>query len=82
MIRHIAPTVVAFDAEWVPDPTTGRRVYGLPPEATDDEVRETMWAAARRADTDDPRPYLKTVLCRVVSIAAVFREPTERFGFA
>lgn len=62
----------AFDAEWVPDPATGRRVLDLPREMPDDEVTAHMWAYGGATEAE-PRPYLKTILCRVVSIAAVVR---------
>lgn len=65
-------TLWAFDAEWVPDPATGRRVLDLPREMPDDEVTARMWAYGGATEAE-PRPYLKTILCRVVSIAAVVR---------
>lgn len=66
-------TLCLFDCEWVPDPATGRRVYELGPEVPDAEVLKAMWAEGG-ATEQDPRPYLKTILCRVVSLAAVIRE--------
>lgn len=73
MFKSVAEKVFAFDLEWVPDPVTGRAAYGLPAEMTDGEVVEEMWSEARGDDDKPPRPYLKTVLCRIVSIAAVMR---------
>lgn len=72
MLRPPAASVWAFDAEWVPDPATGRRVLDLPRDLPDGEVIEAMWAYGG-ATPENPRPYLKTILCRVVSIAAVIR---------
>jgi len=72
MLRPPASHVWAFDAEWVPDLPTGRRVLDLGPEVPDAEVLEAMWAYGG-ATPENPRPYLKTMLCRVVSIAAVIR---------
>ncbi|HJU84215.1 MAG TPA: 3'-5' exonuclease [Holophagaceae bacterium] len=66
-------TLCLFDCEWVPDAATGRRVYDLPAATPDAEVLERMWAEGGGTEAD-PRPYLKTVLCRVVSLAAVIRE--------
>jgi len=37
--------VWAFDAEWVPDPDTGRRVYGLDPSTSDADVVDEKLAA-------------------------------------
>jgi predicted PolB exonuclease-like 3'-5' exonuclease len=62
----------AFDCEWVPDITAGRRVYRLPPDLPDDEVLRVMWCEGG-ATEDNPQPFLKTILCRLVSIAAVVR---------
>lgn len=64
--------VCAFDLEWVPDAPSGRRVYQLPATLPDDEVFQVMWDQGG-ATADKPRPYLKTALCRVVSVAAVIR---------
>jgi len=72
MFKTVADEVWAFDAEWVPDPAAGRVLYGLPETLTDREVVEEMWQRNGASD-DDPMPYLKTILCRVVSIAAVIR---------
>jgi len=72
MFKTVANEVWAFDAEWVPDPVAGRVLYGLPDALSDREVVEEMWQ--RNGSTeDDPTPYLKTILCRVVSIAAIIR---------
>ena len=72
MLRPPLHQLFAFDAEWVPDPATGRRVLDLPVDLPDAVVLERMWAYGGATEAD-PRPYLKTVLCRVVSIAAVIR---------
>lgn len=80
MLKFLAPDLLCWDAEWIPDVDTGRRVLGMddgllgPP--TDAEVLAEMFRAAGATD-DNPRPYLKTVLCRIVSIAAVKRTETE-----
>ncbi len=72
MLKFVAQELWAFDAEWVPDPETGRRVYGLPPDMPEEEVLAKMWEAGG-ATEEDPFPYLKTALCRVVSVSAVIR---------
>ncbi|PSR16408.1 hypothetical protein C8255_17955 [filamentous cyanobacterium CCP3] len=73
MFKSVGRQVCAFDLEWVPDPTSGRRVYDLPPEMPDAEGFDVMWARAG-ATADKPRPHLKTALCRVVAVTAVIRE--------
>jgi len=72
MLRPPHHQIFAFDAEWVPDPATGRRVLDLPGDMADEAVIERMWAFGGATEAE-PRPYLKTILCRVVSIAAVIR---------
>ena len=73
MYKFIADNVVVFDVEWVPDPTSGRRIYKVPATASDEEVVDVMWQEGG-ATLEEPRPYLKTVMCRIVSIAAVVRK--------
>ncbi len=73
MFRAVPDHVWAFDLEWVPDPASGRRAYNLPAAASDDEAYAAMWAGAG-ATAEEPRPYLKTMLCRVVSLAVVMRK--------
>ena len=72
MFKTVNNLVWAFDAEWVPDPVAGRLLYGLAEDVPDAEVMQEMWKQGGATD-DDPTPYLKTVLCRMVSIAAVQR---------
>ncbi len=76
MFRTIQPVVWAFDCEWVPDAEAGRRLLGLDPDAPEREVFEAMWAAAG-ATAETPQPFLKTVACRVVSLALVERRVTQ-----
>lgn len=73
MLRSVPPHIWAFDLEWVPDLTAGRRAYNLPPDTPDAAVYAAMWAAAG-ATPEEPRPYLKTMLCRIVSLAVVIRK--------
>jgi len=77
MIRFVHEEVWAFDAEWVPDVRAGRLLLGLSNELQEEEVFSRMWEAAG-ADETNPRPYLKTAHCKVVSISAVVR--TKKSG--
>ncbi len=72
MFKSVGRQVCAFDLEWAPDPTSGRRLYGLPATLPDTEVFDVMWAKAG-ATAEKPRPHLKTALCRVVAVSAVIR---------
>ena len=76
MLRSLPRELWAFDAEWVPDPRSGRVVLALPDALDDDAVVTEMWRDGG-ATADNPRPYLKTVLCRVVSIAFVRRRMAD-----
>jgi len=70
--------VWCFDCEWAPDLTAGRRLLHLGPEIPDDEVMRQMYQASPDYDAEkNPQPFLKTVLCRVVSIVTVVRKVSE-----
>ncbi len=73
MIKDVKDRVWAFDAEWVPDPLAGHLLYGIDESVSEpSEVLELMWGEGG-ASEEDPTPFLKLVVCRVVSIAAVER---------
>ncbi len=72
MLKEIKDKVLCFDIEWVPDPVSGKVVYGLPENTGDREVMERMWKEGG-ATEEKPTPFIKTVLCRIVSICMVFR---------
>jgi 3'-5' exonuclease len=73
MFKNIKKQLWAFDAEWVPDPQSGRILYKLPDTLSDAEVMKEMWKQGG-ATEENPQPYLKTVQCRLVSIAMVQRQ--------
>jgi predicted PolB exonuclease-like 3'-5' exonuclease len=75
MFKTVADELWVFDIEWVPDPVTGRRVYGLADEMSDADVVAHMFEAAG-ATEEAPRPFIKTAMCRVVSISAIKRQAT------
>lgn len=72
MFKTIQNTVWAFDAEWVPDPRAGRLLYKVSEEVDDAGVMAEMWKKGG-ATEENPYPYLKTALCRIVSISMVAR---------
>lgn len=85
MLKYLADDVWVYDAEWVPDPPTGRAVYRLPLDMPDRDVIDVMYAKARerteRNGKEAPeRPFIKTALCRIVAITAVKRHvnPIDR----
>ncbi|MBF0132935.1 MAG: hypothetical protein HQL75_10170 [Magnetococcales bacterium] len=73
MFKSIKNLVWAFDAEWIPDPKAGRLLYNLADDLDDALVMEEMWRK-NGATEENPTPYLKTVMCRVVSISVVQRQ--------
>ncbi|HMO17144.1 MAG TPA: 3'-5' exonuclease [Oligoflexia bacterium] len=72
MIKSVPSSVWAFDCEWVPDVKSGRMIYDLSDSLSDDEVIEHMWKEGG-ATEEDPRPFLKLILSRVVSVAVLSR---------
>jgi 3'-5' exonuclease len=76
MFKTFSDQVWAFDAEWIPDIEAGRRLYGLSATTPPREMIEEMWRRGG-ATPEDPRPYLKTALCRVISISAVIRKQSS-----
>lgn len=76
MIKTTMPKTWFIDLEWVPDVETGRRAYSLPASASDAEVLDMMWREGGATDAN-PRPYLKTPLCRIVAATALVRTLNE-----
>jgi len=76
MFKGMHDPVWVFDVEWVPDPVAGRILHQLSQETPDAEVVQAMWKAGG-ANEENPMPFLKTTLCRVVSIAAVVRSKSS-----
>jgi len=72
VFKFVHNKVWVFDVEWVPDPIAGRKLYELPDSMSDEEIIHEMWKQGG-ATEDNPMPYLKTTLCRVVSISFVTR---------
>lgn len=73
MFRCVKDQIWFFNCKWAPDPRAGRVLYDLPIEMPDAEVISEMWKR-NGATEDDPRPQLKTCLCRVVAISALMRK--------
>jgi predicted PolB exonuclease-like 3'-5' exonuclease len=75
MIKYdIHDPVWFFDLEWVPDAAGAMRLYGLPPETTELEAMERIWQETKGYDPAEcPRPFVKYLFSRVVSIAFLSR---------
>lgn len=63
----------AFDCEWVPDIQRGRLIHKLPKSSSDAEVLQHMWKAGG-ATEENPEPFLKLIVSRIVSVAILSRE--------
>ena len=79
MLKKLADSVFSFDVEWIPDPKSAEILHDSSPvEGSGDNAAdsfEALWASARKdGDAPDSQPYLKTILCRVVSLAGILRE--------
>ncbi len=72
MMRTIFNRVWAFDAEWAPDPVSGRMLYHLPEEMADADVMGEMWKR-NGANEEEPMPFLRTAICRVLSLVVLER---------
>jgi len=82
VIKSVNERVWAFDLEWVPDPLAARLLHGVSdPAASPRQLVEVMWREGG-ASEEDPTPFLKTAVCRIVSIAAVERREKSASGDA
>lgn len=72
MFKSVHNRVWAFDAEWVPDPLAARLMHDAPADCAPRQAMELLWQAGG-ASEENPTPFLKLNLCRVVSIAAIER---------
>src|SRR5262245_60879219 len=75
----IPELVLFFDLEWVPDAVAARRLYDLPDDVSEIEAMQTLWAKAG-ATPENPRPFIKYLYSRVVSIAFLSRKRIYRDG--
>jgi 3'-5' exonuclease len=77
MIKLVHNRVWAFDLEWVPDVAAAHALLkNLPPDADEATALDALWAD-NGATEEKPRPFLRTILCRIVSMAFVERLVTE-----
>ncbi len=75
MFKSIGDCLLSFDLEWVPDPEAAARLYGIDistPQGINDALNR-LWKSGG-AKPENPQPYLKTVLCRIVSLCGIMRE--------
>ena len=78
---EIHETTLFFDLEWVPDAAGAIRCYDLPPETTELEAMERVWRETSGYHVEEcPRPFVKYLFSRVVSIAFLSRRVVYRNG--
>ncbi len=70
-----------FDLEWVPDAAGARRLFDLAEDTSELDAMQTLWEHAPQYDAEsNPRPFLKYMFSRVVSIAFLSRKVIYRDG--
>ena len=79
MLKKLSDSVFSFDVEWIPDPKSAEILHNSPvadgPGKEAADSFEALWHSARKeSDPSDFQPYLKTILCRVVSLVGILRE--------
>lgn len=73
--------VLFFDMEWVPDAAGARRLFELSDEVSEVDAMQALWERVSSYDAEtNPRPFLKYMFSRVVSIAFMSRKPVFRDG--
>lgn len=83
----IAKLAFFFDLEWVPDAAGAIRLYDLPADTTELDAMQELWSRSPQYQAEtNPRPFLKYMYSRVVSIAflsrkVVFRDSEETVEF-
>lgn len=75
MLKNAIPELALFfDMEWVPDAAGARRLYDLPDDTSEIDAMQALWERSPQHDAErNPRPFLKYMFSRVVSIAFLSR---------
>lgn len=76
MLKNSIPELVLyFDLEWVPDVVGAKRLFEMPDETTELDAMQALWEHSPQYDAEkNPRPFLKYMFSRVVSIAFLSRK--------
>lgn len=72
MIRTIGETVVAFDCEWIPDAASARLLVPDAEGLDEATLLDRLWAL-NGATEAEPRPFVRLMQSRVVSVAMLMR---------
>ncbi len=76
MLKNQIPELALFyDLEWVPDAVGAKRLFDLSDETTEIEAMQKLWQHSPQYNAEtNPRPFLKYMFSRVVSIAFLSRK--------
>ncbi len=82
MLKNPIPELALFfDLEWVPDAAGAKRLFDLAEETTELEAMQRIWEQSPQyKEEENPRPFLKYMFSRVVSIAFLSRKSGYRDG--
>lgn len=82
MLKGNIPELCLFyDLEWVPDAAGARRLFDLPDETTEIDAMQQLWEHTPQYEAERmPRPFVKYMFSRVVSIAFLSRRVVFRDG--
>ncbi len=70
-----------YDLEWVPDAAGAIRLFDLPDDTTEIDAMQALWEHSPQYNAESqPRPFLKYMFSRVVSIAFLSRRAIFRDG--
>ncbi|CAN5137830.1 3'-5' exonuclease [soil metagenome] len=83
MLKSPLPELALFyDLEWVPDAAGAKRLFELNDDVTELDAMQCLWEHSRSYSEQNPRPFLKYMFSRVVSIAFLSRKSVYRDGEA
>ena len=81
MLKNPLPELALFyDLEWVPDAAGAKRLFDLRDDVTELEAMRHLWEHSPSYSEQNPRPFLKYMFSRVVSIAFLSRKSVYRDG--
>lgn len=82
MLKNPIPELALFfDMEWVPDAAGARRLFDLDEGTTELDAMQALWERSPQYEAEkNPRPFLKYMFSRVVSIAFLSRKLVSRDG--
>lgn len=81
MLKNPIPELALFyDLEWVPDAGGARRLFDLKDDVSELDAMQRLWEHSPSYSEQNPRPFLKYMFSRVVSIAFLSRKTVYRDG--